>query len=552
MEEDSEDAALAHIPRFSPAQLNEATNNFDALNLLASGSCGEVFWGNLNGEKVAIKRAKARRNASNANLLEEEVRVLGQVNHPKALRLLGYCPELDCFVTEFCEGGSLDQALKERRPLPWFVRLQICYDITDALTYLHGEKHVTHRDLKPANVLLDKNNCCKIADFGISRLFQPSMTSVETRVRGTHGYFAPEYASAGILSYGADTYALGLIILQLLTGEQKIHRVHSVLARCPGTGMQRRVRAVGLFSQQLDDNAGRWDRTITEKVLSAAVWCTESNKKLRPDLKEGLLPRLRQACLDAQTTLELGEASKDSSPPDTTGHAPFTTLGISYELGDGVPRNLVSATKLYGLARQQGDPEAMYRLGWCHALGRGVDQDDTKAFTLFQEAAKLGFGKAQFEVGMCYKRGWGVRKSTELSEAQFKLASAKGFPPQLTPMLARSPPVYMHSRLGLKSVPQSFAEMVGEESEFGDDSEDEEEMEAENKKVEEVQEVEGEQQWRDKNQERTGEAEEEQNVKEGSLLLEGVRGGDELGGWRGPDDSFSPIQMYSSPLPYVR
>eukprot|EP00271_Cylindrocystis_brebissonii_P021266 TRINITY_DN7490_c1_g1_i5.p1 TRINITY_DN7490_c1_g1~~TRINITY_DN7490_c1_g1_i5.p1 ORF type:complete len:1272 (+),score=229.98 TRINITY_DN7490_c1_g1_i5:735-4550(+) len=567
MEEGSEGAALAHVPRFTPEQLKEATNNLDALNILAAGSSGEVFVGDLNGEKVAIKRAKARRNASNGTLLDDEVRVLGKVNHPNLLRLLGYCPELDCCVTEFCEGGSLEQALKERRPLSWGVRLQICYDMTAALMYLHREKNVLHRDLKPANVLLDKNNCCKLADFGLSRQFLEDVTSVETRTRGTQGYFAPEYAGSGILSYASDTYALGLVILQLLTGEQKIHRIHGVLARCPGTGMQRRVRAVGLFSQQLDDNAGRWDRTITEKVLSAAVWCTESNKKLRPDLKEGLLPRLRQACLDAQTTLELGEASKDSSPPDTTGHAPFTTLGISYELGDGVPRNLVSATKLYELARQQGNPEAMYRLAWCHALGRGVDQDDAKAFTLFQEAAKLGFGKAQFEVGMCYKRGWGVRKSTELSEAQFKLAAAKGFPTHVTPTLARLRPIYPHSRSGSESV--SFAERLAEDvGGFDDDDDDDDEDESETeeeKAVEKVVEkvvkedeekeekdVEEEQERGNWRREVRGEAQEEQMEKEGSLLLESDGGVEEFRGKRGRVDSFSPVQRHSSPLHFWR
>ena len=96
--------------------------------------------------------------------------------------------------------GALSRHLFDYRrcgipPLTWQQRMSIAIDVARGMEYLHSLAHASfiHRDLKPSNVLLDDNCRAKISDFG---LVKPSdgMKSIETRLAGTFGYLAPEYA----------------------------------------------------------------------------------------------------------------------------------------------------------------------------------------------------------------------------------------------------------------------------------------------------------------------------------------------------------------------
>ncbi|KAH7517823.1 hypothetical protein FEM48_Zijuj09G0105200 [Ziziphus jujuba var. spinosa] len=92
------------------------------------------------------------------------------------------------------------------------------------LAYLHEDCHprIIHRDIKTSNILLDFNFEPKVSDFGLAKLSQDNNTHVSTRVMGTFGYLAPEYASSGKLTDKSDVFSFGVMLLELITGRRPV------------------------------------------------------------------------------------------------------------------------------------------------------------------------------------------------------------------------------------------------------------------------------------------------------------------------------------------
>uniref|UniRef100_A0ACD5T6M2 Uncharacterized protein n=1 Tax=Avena sativa TaxID=4498 RepID=A0ACD5T6M2_AVESA len=123
-----------------------------------------------------------------------------------------------CF--EYVPNGSLDKHIKDASSgLEWSKRYEIIKGICEGLRYLH-DKHIIHLDLKPDNILLDDHMLPKIADFGLSRCLDENQTRVTTtRLCGSVGYLAPEFFT-GRFTFASDIYSLGVIIVEILTGEK--------------------------------------------------------------------------------------------------------------------------------------------------------------------------------------------------------------------------------------------------------------------------------------------------------------------------------------------
>jgi hypothetical protein len=185
--------------------LRNVTNNFSEENILGRGGFGTVYKGELHdGTKIAVKRMESG-VVSEKGLAEfmSEIAVLTKVRHRHLVALIGYCLDGNerLLVYEYMPQGTLSRHLfcwKEEgvKSLEWTRRLTIGLDVARGVEYLHGLAHqcFIHRDLKPSNILLGDDMRAKVADFGLVRPAPEGKTSIETRLAGTFGYLAPEYA----------------------------------------------------------------------------------------------------------------------------------------------------------------------------------------------------------------------------------------------------------------------------------------------------------------------------------------------------------------------
>ncbi|PON78126.1 Tyrosine-protein kinase [Parasponia andersonii] len=205
---------------FTYAELQAATRSFSQMNFLSEGGFGSVYKGQLkNGLKIAVKQHKYASNQGEREF-KAEVHFLSKARHENLVMLLGSCSEGShrLLVYEYVCNGSLDQQLSKyaRKPLTWDERMKIATGAAKGLQYLHAN-NIVHRDIRPNNILLTHDYDTLLGDFGLART-QHEDHSSETRVVGTLGYLAPEYAETGKVSTKTDVYAFGVILLQLITG----------------------------------------------------------------------------------------------------------------------------------------------------------------------------------------------------------------------------------------------------------------------------------------------------------------------------------------------
>ncbi|KAL0326810.1 UNVERIFIED_CONTAM: Receptor-like kinase TMK3 [Sesamum angustifolium] len=190
--------------------LRSVTNDFSAENVLGRGGFGTVYKGELHdGTKIAVKRMESGvMSEKGLDEFKSEIAVLTKVRHRHLVALLGYCLDGNerLLVYEYMPQGTLSRFLfhwKEEglKPLEWTRRLIIALDVARGVEYLHGlaQQSFIHRDLKPSNILLADDMRAKVADFGLVRLAPDGKASVATRLAGTFGYLAPEYAASGAL-----------------------------------------------------------------------------------------------------------------------------------------------------------------------------------------------------------------------------------------------------------------------------------------------------------------------------------------------------------------
>lgn len=223
-----------------------------------------------------------------------QLEILGKIHHPHLLLLLGACPERGCLVYEYMENGSLDDRLQckdNTAPLPWFYRYRIAWEVASAVAFLHNSKPepIIHRDLKPANILLDHNFVSKIGDVGLSTLLPAVNLPMSTMIKdttpvGTFFYIDPEYQRTGLVSPKSDVYALGMVILQLLTAKPPMGL----------TLIVERALEEGNLAEILDPAAGQWPSEETQELALLGLSCAELRRKDRPHLKEQVLPLLEK------------------------------------------------------------------------------------------------------------------------------------------------------------------------------------------------------------------------------------------------------------------
>ncbi|KAE8680736.1 Serine/threonine-protein kinase CDL1 [Hibiscus syriacus] len=294
---------------FTFKQLHSATGGFSKSNVVGHGGFGSVYRGVLsNGRKVAVKLMD-QEGKQGEEEFEMEVELLRRLRSPYLLALIGYCSDSSrkLLVYEFMANGGLQEHLypisgsdNMNFNLDWETRLRIALEAAKGLEYLH--EHVSppviHRDFKSSNILLDKNFHAKVSDFGLAKLGSDKAGGhVSTRVLGTQGYVAPEYALTGHLTTKSDVYSYGVVLLELLTG-----RVPVDLKRPPGEAvlvswalpqLTDREKVVGIMDPALE---GQYSMKDVIQVAAIAAMCVQPEADYRPlmaDVVQSLVPLVK-------------------------------------------------------------------------------------------------------------------------------------------------------------------------------------------------------------------------------------------------------------------
>ncbi|KAG5231878.1 serine/threonine-protein kinase [Salix suchowensis] len=301
---DLETATGKGLNVFTFKQLNSATGGFSKSNVVGHGGFGLVYRGVLSdGRKVAIKLMD-QAGKQGEEEFEVEVELLSRLRSPYLLALLGYCSDDNhkVLVYEFMPNGCLQEHLHHitSLSLTWETRLRIALEAAKGLEYLHEHVNppVIHRDFKSSNILLDRNLHAKVSDFGLAKLGPDKAGGhVSTRVLGTQGYIAPEYALTGHLTTKSDVYSYGVVLLELLTG-----RVPVDIKRPAGEGvlvswalprLTDREKVVEIMDPALE---GQYSMKEVVQVAAIAAMCVQPEADYRPlmaDVVQSLVPLVK-------------------------------------------------------------------------------------------------------------------------------------------------------------------------------------------------------------------------------------------------------------------
>ncbi|RYQ83584.1 hypothetical protein Ahy_B10g102325 [Arachis hypogaea] len=264
------------------AELKLATGGFSEANFLAEGGFGSVHRGVLpDGQVVAVKQHKL---ASSQGDLEfcSEVEVLSCAQHRNIVMLIGFCIE---------DKRRLLVYERQREPLEWAARQKIAIGAACGLRYLHEECKVgciIHRDMRPNNILITHDFEPLVGDFGLARWQPDGDTGVETRVIGTFGYLAPEYAQSGQITEKANVYSFGVVLVEIVTGRKAVDLTRPKGQQCL-TEWARPLLEEYAIEELIDPRLGnQYLENEVYCMLHAASLCIRRDPHSRPRMSQVL------------------------------------------------------------------------------------------------------------------------------------------------------------------------------------------------------------------------------------------------------------------------
>ncbi|KAL0906402.1 hypothetical protein M5K25_024894 [Dendrobium thyrsiflorum] len=281
---------------FTYKELHAATNGFSEDYMLGEGGFGSVYWGKTaDGHQIAVKKLKAMNSKAEMEFAVE-VEILGRVRHKNLLGLRGYCAgaEQRLIVYDYMPNLSLLSHLHGQfvteTPLDWKKRMNIITGSAEGLVYLHHEAtpHIIHRDIKASNVLLDSNFEPLVADFGFAKLMPDGVSHMTTRVKGTLGYLAPEYAMWGKVSESCDVYSFGILLLELVSGRKPIEKLAGGIKRTITEWAEPLISA-GRLAELVDPRLrGEFDSQQLRRIIHAASRSVQPEPERRPSMRQVL------------------------------------------------------------------------------------------------------------------------------------------------------------------------------------------------------------------------------------------------------------------------
>ncbi|NP_001302638.1 proline-rich receptor-like protein kinase PERK1 [Brassica napus] len=281
---------------FTYEELARATNGFSEANLLGQGGFGYVHKGVLpSGKEVAVKQLKVG-SGQGEREFQAEVEIISRVHHRHLVSLVGYCiaGAKRLLVYEFVPNNNLELHLHgEGRPtMEWSTRLKIALGSAKGLSYLHEDCNpkIIHRDIKASNILIDFKFEAKVADFGLAKIASDTNTHVSTRVMGTFGYLAPEYAASGKLTEKSDVFSFGVVLLELITGRRPVD-ANNVYVDDSLVDWARpllnRASEQGDFEGLADAKMNNgYDREEMARMVACAAACVRHSARRRPRMSQ--------------------------------------------------------------------------------------------------------------------------------------------------------------------------------------------------------------------------------------------------------------------------
>ncbi|XP_047959164.1 probable receptor-like protein kinase At1g11050 [Salvia hispanica] len=288
---------------FELRDLEQATDKFAKRNLIGQGGFGAVYRGTLPDDKteVAVKQIFETDSAESDDDFINEALIISKIRHRNLLPLRGFCVASDRFhgkrrflVYDYMPNGSLNDHIfidnnNNDSFLSWPQRKNIILDIAKGLAYLHyGIKPtIYHRDIKATNILLDADMKARVADFGLAKQNLEGQSHLTTRVAGTHGYLAPEYALYGQLTEKSDVYSFGILILEIMSGRRVLDASKSerILITDWAWELVKAGKAEEVFHGGIRREG---PKGVMERFVRVGILCAHVMVALRPTIEDAL------------------------------------------------------------------------------------------------------------------------------------------------------------------------------------------------------------------------------------------------------------------------
>ncbi|KAG6516351.1 proline-rich receptor-like protein kinase PERK9 [Zingiber officinale] len=309
---------------FTLDELSMITDNFSPQNLLGEGGSGCVYKGYLmDGREVAVKKLKVS-GAQGERHFRAEVGTISRAHHRHLVSLVGYCVSENqrLLVYDYVPNRTLYYHLhgKGRAVMQWTKRVKVAVGTARGIAYLHEDcnPRIIHRDIKSSNILLDYNFEAKVSDFGLARSAMDGNSHVSTRVMGTFGYLAPEYATSGKLTAKSDVYSFGVVLLELITGRKPVDLSQPLGDECLAEWARPLlIQALenGDFRRLPDPRLnGNYDYDEMLQIIEVAAACIRHSSTMRPRMSQVVRALDNLTDLDINNGVPPGHSESFDSP----------------------------------------------------------------------------------------------------------------------------------------------------------------------------------------------------------------------------------------------